>query len=255
MDPFSGAEMADFIATLRAERVLTPFAVVETVSDCDRFARLRVDGDCPARCKGGFVFSQDEHGYELSHPCPRCSPVYQHARRFNAARLPVWAHRVERDWSGVPWSAVVATAAEIIGGTRNVRVWYGDPGRGKSFIACAVALEALKAGLSVSWVTWPTLLDDLRDQMRDGKALRTLVDPLARVDLLVVDEVKGKATPFSADVAESLIGRRAELGRRVVCTANLSEPELWACLGDRVRSRIAQAGRVKEIQGTDRRAK
>ena len=46
--------------------------------------------------------------------------------------------------------------------------------------------------------------------MRDDKPIRAILEPINRVELLVVDEVKGNATPFSSEVAELLIGRRAE---------------------------------------------
>ena len=105
----------------------------------------------------------------------------------------------------------------------NARVYFGDPGRGKSFLACAIALGASPPGMSVRWITWPDLLSSLKDQMRDDKPLRAILEPINRVELLVVDEVKGIATPFSSEVAELLIGRRAELGRKVVITANLDE--------------------------------
>lgn len=243
-----------FLGALRADRVFRPLTVTPGVTE-DGYAGLHVDGDCPERCRSGFVFGVDAQGYDRSTPCPRCQPVYQHARRFNTARLPVWAHRVKRDWSGeMPWSAVEELASRVASGETQARVWYGDPGRGKSFRACAVALECIALGVQTAWVTWPDLLSSLKDQMRDDKPLRTLLDPLTRVGLLVIDEVKGVATPFSSDVAELLIGRRAELGRRVLITANLGKDQLWAYLGDRVRSRMAQAGSAMNVAGVDRRA-
>lgn len=245
---------AEFVAGLRADRVYRPLTVTPGVVG-DRFAGLHVDGDCPDRCRGGFTFIVDLQGYERSHPCPRCTPTYQHARRFNAAMLPLWAHRVRRDWSGErSWSQVEALAKLVRSGEQTARVYFGDPGRGKSFLACAIALECIASGMSTRWVRWPDLLASLKDQLSDDKPLRTILEPIDRVELLVVDEVKGVSTAFSSDVAELLIGRRAELGRRVVITANLDEGQLWAYLGDRVRSRLTQAGKVMAITGEDRRA-
>ena len=245
---------AEFIASLRADRVYRPLTVTAGITDAG-CAGLHVDGDCPDRCRAGFTFGLDAQGYERSYPCPRCTPTYQHARRFNAAMLPVWAHRVRRDWSGErTWAQVETVAKAIRTGNDNARVYFGDPGRGKSFLACAIALECIAAGMSTRWVTWPDLLSSLKDQMRDDKPIRAILEPINRVELLVVDEVKGIATPFSSEVAELLIGRRAELGRKVVITGNLDEPQLWAYLGDRVRSRLTQAGKTLEITGDDRRA-
>lgn len=248
------AEFLASIPTDREPRVYRPLTTTPGFTDAGH-AGLHVDGDCPERCHGGFTFGFDLQGYERSYPCPNCTPAYQHARRFNAAMLPVWAHRVRRDWSGErTWPQVETVAKAIRTGNDNARVYFGDPGRGKSFLACAIALECIAAGMSTRWVTWPDLLSSLKDQMRDDKPLRQIIEPINRAELLVVDEVKGIATPFSSEVAELLIGRRAELGRKVVITGNLDEPQLWAYLGDRVRSRLTQAGKTLEITGDDRRA-
>lgn len=234
-------------------RETRPMVVSEVITERGH-AGLRVDGDCPDRCRSGFRFETDSGGYERSRECNHCGPITRHARRVNAARLPVWAHQVRRDWRGERTLAQVEQLAQVIrSGDQLARVWYGAPGRGKSWLACATAMACLDLGMTVQWVTWPDLLASLRDQLRDDRPLRPMVEPLLRADLLVVDEVKGMVTPFAADLAESLIGRRCELGGRIICTANLSEPQLWAYLGDRVRSRLAQAGRLQAITGEDMR--
>ena len=247
----------EFLASIPADReprVYRPLTTSPGFTDAG-FAGLHVDGDCPERCRSGSIFVVDLQGYERAHNCPRCTPIHQHARRFNAAGLPVWAHRVKRDWSGDrTWSQIEALANGIRSGAQGARVYFGDPGRGKSFLACAIALECIAAGVTTKWITWPDLLSSLKDQMRDDKPLRAILEPLSRFELLVIDEVKGIATPFSGEVAEALIGRRAELGRKVVITANLDEAQLWAYLGDRVRSRLTQAGKILAITGEDRRA-
>ena len=50
------------------------------------------------------------------------------------------------------------------------------------------------------------------------------------------------------------IAERVGVSRRVLITANLSKDQLWACLGDRVQSRVTQAGLTQNITGKDRRA-
>lgn len=251
---------ADFASGLKPGKTRQPMAVRagmhEDRDTGERWATLTVTGDCSAFCVGGYAVTV-ECGYDITRPCPTCGPVHDHARRFNVARLPQWAHRVEPEWSGPPsapsWAQVEAFGASLANGSAKARVWYGDPGRGKSWLACAAALCALKAGATVAWVSWPDLLSNLRDRVREGRPLRELLRPLASPALLVVDEVKGTATEFSADVAETLIGRHIESGGRILLTANLSEAQLWQCVGDRVRSRLAAAGKVSPLNGTDRR--
>lgn len=235
-------------------RIRRPLTVTPVVTDVG-VAQLQVDGDCEARCNRGFTFELGDDGNTYARPCPSCTQTTEHARRFNAAALPGWAHQVRGAWSGErTWPQVEALARHLVSGEQIARVYYGDPGRGKSYLAAALALLCIEAGVPTRWVTWPDLLSSLKDQLRDDKPLRTIIEPISRAELLVVDEVKGIATPFSSDVAELLIGRRAELGRRILITANLDDGQLWEYLGDRVRSRLTMAGKTMEITGEDRRA-
>lgn len=63
----------------------------------------------------------------------------------------------------------------------------GPAGVGKSFIACALAHQACRDGLSVRYLRLPRLLNDLTIARGDGR-YRKLLAQLARTDLIVLDD-------------------------------------------------------------------
>jgi DNA replication protein DnaC len=66
--------------------------------------------------------------------------------------------------------------------------FLGPPGTGKSHLAIALGLEAVKAGKSVFFATLAELVDSMRKAEREGK-LRERVKFLSRYSLLIVDEI------------------------------------------------------------------
>lgn len=64
----------------------------------------------------------------------------------------------------------------------------GPPGTGKSHLAIALGVEAVKAGKSVYFATLAELVDSMRKAEREGK-LRDRVRFLGRYSLLIVDEI------------------------------------------------------------------
>jgi len=66
--------------------------------------------------------------------------------------------------------------------------FLGPPGTGKSHLAVALGVEAVKAGKSVYFATLAELVDSLRKAEREGK-LRERVKFLSRYSVLIVDEI------------------------------------------------------------------
>jgi DNA replication protein DnaC len=66
--------------------------------------------------------------------------------------------------------------------------FLGPPGTGKSHLAIALGVEAVKAGRSVYFATLAELVDSMRKAEREGK-LRDRVRFLSRYSLLIVDEI------------------------------------------------------------------
>lgn len=66
--------------------------------------------------------------------------------------------------------------------------FLGPPGTGKSHLAVALGVEAVKAGRSVYFATLAELVDSMKKAEREGK-LRERVKFLSRYSLLIVDEI------------------------------------------------------------------
>lgn len=66
--------------------------------------------------------------------------------------------------------------------------FVGPPGTGKSHLAIALAVEAVKAGKSVFFATLIEIIESMRKAEREGK-LRDRLRFLSRYSLLVIDEI------------------------------------------------------------------
>jgi len=84
----------------------------------------------------------------------------------------------------------------------------GPPGTGKSHLATALAVEAVKAGRSVYFSTLADIITSLAKAERDGQ-LRERIRYLCRAALLVVDEIGYlPVTPGGANLFFQLVNAR-----------------------------------------------
>ncbi len=106
----------------------------------------------------------------------------------------------------------------------------GPAGTGKTHMALALGLAACQKNHSVLFVTAAALVHELMEA-RDERRLRMLQKQLARVDLLIIDELG--YVPFTAVGSELLfevISRRYENGATLV-TSNLPFDEWTSVFG------------------------
>ena len=78
-------------------------------------------------------------------------------------------------------------SCSFVNGKMDV-VLIGPSGRGKTHLANAVGIEALKRGYRVQFAVADRLLTSLREA-RDEKSLNRFTDSLIKPDLLIIDEV------------------------------------------------------------------
>lgn len=92
----------------------------------------------------------------------------------------------------------------------------GPPGTGKSHLATALAVEAVKAGRSVVFSTLAELIASLAKAERDG-ALRERIRYLSRASLLVVDEIGYlPVVPGGGNLFFQLVNARYEKGAMIL---------------------------------------
>jgi DNA replication protein DnaC len=89
---------------------------------------------------------------------------------------------------GVPRAAIQQLAElDFIGRAANI-IFIGDTGVGKTGIASAILLKALEAGYRGLFIKAQNLFDEMYASLAD-RSSRALLDRLARVDLLLIDEM------------------------------------------------------------------
>jgi DNA replication protein DnaC len=133
----------------------------------------------------------------------------------------------------------------------------GPPGTGKSHLATALAVEAVKAGKSVTFATLADIVTSLAKAEREG-TLRERLRFLARASLLVVDEIGYlPVVPSGGNLFFQLVNARYEKGAMII-TSNRGFAEWGEVFGDPVVAtalldRLLHHAVVIQIEGSSYR--
>jgi DNA replication protein DnaC len=133
----------------------------------------------------------------------------------------------------------------------------GPPGTGKSHLATALAVEAVKAGKSVGFSTLADLVTSLAKAEKEG-SLRERIRFLARPQLLVVDEIGYlPVVPGGGNLFFQLVNARYEKGAMIL-TSNRGFAEWGDIFGDPVVAtalldRLLHHAVVIQIEGSSYR--
>jgi DNA replication protein DnaC len=133
----------------------------------------------------------------------------------------------------------------------------GPPGTGKSHLATALAVEAVKAGRSVAFSTLADIIASLVKAEREGQ-LKERIRFLARASLLVVDEIGYlPVTPGGGNLFFQLVNARYEKSAMIL-TSNRGFAEWGEVFGDIVVAtalldRLLHHAIVIQIEGSSYR--
>ena len=133
----------------------------------------------------------------------------------------------------------------------------GPPGTGKSHLATALAVEAVKAGKSVYFSTLADIIATLAKAEREGQ-LRERIRYLTRASLLVVDEIGYlPVVPGGGNLFFQLVNARYEKGAMIL-TSNRGFAEWGEVFGDPVVAtalldRLLHHAVVVQIEGSSYR--
>ena len=183
-------------------------------------------------------------------------------RRIRQARFPVVKQLESFDFKAIP-SLNKMLVLDLARGDyidrRENAILLGPSGVGKTHIALALGLAACQKGLAVRFTTASQLVHEMIEA-RDEKRLLRLQDQLARVNLLIVDELG--YVPLSQTGSELLFdvfSRRYENGATIV-TSNLPFQE-WTSvfaserLTGALLDRITHHVHILEMNGESYRLK
>jgi DNA replication protein DnaC len=218
---------------------------------------------CPYGLCDGSGFVTDE-ATNTDAPC-RCRPILisqAKARRLEG-RIPRRFRDVAFDRSPIkdlpgPVLAEVRRFARDLG--RNLEegrgIWFvGDPGTGKTAAAMLISKLAIEAGRSVAVYSTPRLLSVVREAIETEEGMLGLLDRLALVELLHLDDLGAeRQTDWVLEQLYSIVNSRYEDQRSIVVTTNLQPDALAGQIGARTVSRLIEmCGDPLPLFGDDRR--
>jgi DNA replication protein DnaC len=221
------------------------------------------DDRCPHdRCDGtGFVIDEATN---TATDCT-CRPlrISRAKSRRLEARLPQRYRDVAFDRFPVTEMSQ-PVVAEVRRFTRDIGanldegrgVWlFGDVGTGKTTLAMLISKAALAAGRTVAIYSLPRLLNLLREAISSDDGKLDLLDRLATVDLLHLDDVGAEnSTDWVLEQLYSIVNTRYEEQRSLLVTSNLGPDDLTDQIGERTVSRMAELCAAQiPLFGADRR--
>ncbi len=236
---------------------------------------------CPI-CEGSGMRRM---GTKRTSPLKRCACMFATARlrRLRGVQVPsrhAQSTRLSFQPSSNAQTAALVRVSTWIqdfdprGGNRGL-VLHGDVGRGKTHLMVAMLRElAIHKGVSCRFVEFSHLLADVKSGFDRGEGPAALLEPLATVGVLGIDELgKGRNTEFEGTIVDELVSRRYNADLPILATTNYApgvatghavgnaaavdrsgravRPTLPDRVGDRVHSRLREMCDFLPILGQD----
>jgi DNA replication protein DnaC len=142
---------------------------------------------------------------------------------------------------------------ELVADGRSL-VLLGEPGRGKTHLAIALAYKAIQNGYEARFTTAALLLNELHVAVRDGRLAEALAQYVAP-DVLVIDELGYLSYgPDAANCLFQVVDRRYLKRKPILITSN-KEPSTWGGalhdpdLAAAIVDRLQENGEILRLRG------
>ena len=140
---------------------------------------------------------------------------------------------------------------------RHSVILTGATGTGKSWLACALAVQACRHSLSVLYITATTLFDNIRLSQADGSILK-LKQSLTRQALLVIDDLGMGGIPNDlAHILLELLDMQFAMGSVIITSQYPHETwhELFSdpTVADAILDRLIHGAYCFELEGESMR--
>jgi DNA replication protein DnaC len=142
--------------------------------------------------------------------------------------------------------------------TQHVNILItGKTGTGKSYLACALAQKACRAGFTAAYHRVPRLMSDLATGKVDGRYSKLLA-ALARIDVLILDDWQLHPLTDShrrdlLEILEDRYGRRSTVVTSQLPVGTWHEAFGDATLADAVLDRLVHNAHELRLKGESRR--
>lgn len=223
------------------------------------------DGSCP-KCFG--TGQEIVEGKGVVGPCD-CKRDEATAKRLAEARIPARYSEASFDNFEIRTpnlQRAKLAARQFADNYPNVEsglLLTGNPGVGKTHLACAVLSELIRAGASGLFYDFRDLLQEIRDSYNPNTKASELsiLRPVFDVEILVLDELGSeRPTEWVKDTMTQIINRRYVDRKVTIFTTNyldvaarVSDETLTERIGVRFRSRLHEMCRAVLVEADDYR--